>query len=71
MATNPILDEIYRVREEYAREFGFDLQALGNDLRKKQREFGGPVVSLPPKRFFTTPANIPVSNTPATAATPT
>ena len=71
MATNPILDEIYRVREEYAREFGFDLQALGNDLRKKQQEFGGPVVSLPPKRLVTPPANISVSTTSATAATPT
>jgi hypothetical protein len=49
-----IVDEIRKAREEYARKFNFDLQAMGEDLRRRQKlSSGGPLVSFPkrPPRF--------------------
>jgi hypothetical protein len=42
MDTDPILEELHRVREEYAARFNYDLQAMYRDL--KAREEGGEFV---------------------------
>jgi hypothetical protein len=42
-----IVAEVRKAREEYARKFNFDLDAICADLRRKQKLAGGPVVSLP------------------------
>ena len=47
---DPIVEEVRKAREEHAKRFNFDLHAICEDLRKKEKESGHPVVSLPPKR---------------------
>jgi hypothetical protein len=41
MEKDPILEELHRVREEYAARFNYDLQAMYRDLkaREERREF--------------------------------
>ena len=51
---DPIVDEVRRVREEHARRFGFDLDAICEDLRRIQETCGHRIVSFPPKML--TPA---------------
>jgi hypothetical protein len=36
MSTNPIIDEIHRIREAHAKRFGYDIAAVVEDLRRKQ-----------------------------------
>ncbi len=43
---DPIVDEVRNAREEYARQFNFDLDAICRDLRQKQESSGVRVVSL-------------------------
>ena len=49
MATSPIIQEIHKIREEYAKRFGDDLKALCDDARKKQGRDGRKVVLAHPK----------------------
>jgi hypothetical protein len=46
MWTDEIVEEIHRIREEYAKSFGYDLDAIFADLRKKEAESGREVVNL-------------------------
>lgn len=48
---DPIVEEIHKYREEHARKFNYDLNAICKDLRAMQREKGLKVVRLPPKRL--------------------
>ena len=50
MWKDPIVEEIRRIREEYAAEFNYDLAAICRDLRKRQAEGGRVVVSRLPRR---------------------
>ena len=45
-----IVDEVRKAREDYARQFDFDLDAICRDLRQKQQAGARRVVSLPPRR---------------------
>jgi len=49
--SDPIVDEVRRHRMEHTREFGFDLEAICNDLRRKQALSNREIVRLPPKRL--------------------
>lgn len=49
MWQDEIVEEIHRIREEYAKSFNYDLDAIFADLQKKQAESGRKVVRLPPK----------------------
>ncbi len=46
LSYNEIVEEIQRIREEYAKSFNYDLDAIFADLRKKQAESGREVVTL-------------------------
>jgi len=46
---DPIVEEIRRYREEYAKQFNYDLWAIYRDLREKQEKSGKKIVSFPPK----------------------
>jgi hypothetical protein len=46
MWKDEIVEEIHRTREEYAKSFNYDLNAIFADLRKKQEESGREVVTL-------------------------
>ena len=46
---DPIVAEVRKAREEFARQFNYDLHAMCEELRREQKLRGGPVVSYPPK----------------------
>lgn len=43
---DPIVEEIHKIREEYAEKFDFDVDAMHKDLRHKQESNQRKVVSL-------------------------
>lgn len=49
MKPDPIVDEVRKTREAHAAKFNYDLLAICNDLRKKEKESGHPVVSRQPR----------------------
>jgi len=53
MWQDEILDEIHKIREEHAKSFNYDLDAMFADWQKRQSEGGREVVSLPRKRGLT------------------
>ena len=52
MQKDPIVEEIRKIRKEHAAKFNNDLEAICADLKKKEKDCGHPVVSLPPKRYL-------------------
>jgi hypothetical protein len=44
MTPDPIVDEVRRAREEYARRFNYDLRAIGEDLKRGEETSDRPVV---------------------------
>ena len=50
--TDPIVEEVRKFRDAHASAFKFDLHAICEDLRKKEKSCGHPVVSLNPKPFL-------------------
>ncbi|QLE58359.1 hypothetical protein [Nostoc sp. TCL26-01] len=46
MWQDEILDEIHQIREEHAKSFNYDLDAMFADWQKKQAESGREVVNL-------------------------
>ncbi len=48
MWKDPIIEELYQIRQEYAKEFNYDLKAMFEDLKAKERlNTTNPIVSLP------------------------
>lgn len=47
---DPIVDEVRRIRDEYAARFDYDLNAIYDDLKRIERENPNPRVSLGPRR---------------------
>ena len=50
MAKDYIVDEVRRVREAQAAKCGFDVKAILEAARKRQRRSGHKVVSFAPKK---------------------
>jgi len=50
MQLDPIVEEVRKIRDAYAKSFNYDLDAICRDLQEKQRLSKRRVVSLPPKR---------------------
>jgi hypothetical protein len=50
MTDDPIVAEVRNARDEYARRFGYDLDAICRDLQQRQAQSGRTLVALPPKR---------------------
>jgi hypothetical protein len=46
---DPVVEEIRRIRQAYAKQFDYDLSAIAADLRRKEQEHADQVVSFPPK----------------------
>ena len=46
---DPIVEEIRRIRQEHAKRFGFDLDAIFEDLKEKERSSRRKVVSREPR----------------------
>ena len=49
MRDDPIVEEVRRVREEYAKQFDFDIRAMADDLRKREQQHSDRLVSFPAK----------------------
>jgi hypothetical protein len=49
MWKDEVLEELYRIREEHAKSFKYDLRAICDDLRKKQAVSGRRIISVPLK----------------------
>jgi hypothetical protein len=48
---DPIVEEVRRARDAHAKQFNYDLDAIVEDLKKREKELGLATVSLPPKRM--------------------
>ena len=49
MLDDPIVEEIHRHREEYAKRFNYDIHAMVADLRKREQQHPERLVSFPAK----------------------
>lgn len=65
MIEDGVLREVREAREEYCRQFGYDLGAIVRDLREQERTGGWRVVRLPPRRLTQTSRD--ATGTPAQA----
>ena len=54
MDPDPIVEEIRKLRDEYAASFDYDLEAICRDLRKSQKEGNRKVVSFSPEHIVDT-----------------
>jgi hypothetical protein len=50
MWIDPIVEEIHRIREEYAAQFDYDLERIYQDLKEQEARSGREFVSFAPKR---------------------
>jgi len=44
--TDEIIREVWRAKDELAKQFNYDMEALAAELRKRQKESGRKVVNL-------------------------
>lgn len=51
MWKDEVLEEIHKIREEHAKAFNYDLQAICDDLKKKQATSDRQVISKPLKQL--------------------
>ncbi|MBF0412360.1 MAG: hypothetical protein HQK70_06585 [Desulfamplus sp.] len=49
MFNDPIIEEIQKIRDEYAKSFKYDLDAICEDLINKQNMQEKKLISFPPK----------------------
>jgi hypothetical protein len=49
MQKDPIVEEVRRIRQEYSKQFGYDLYALAVDLRKHEQQHPKRLITLSPK----------------------
>ncbi len=50
MWEDPIVKEVRRVRQEHGTRFGFDLEQIYRDLKRREAESGRTYVSYPPRQ---------------------
>ncbi len=53
MYQDPIVDEVRRIRQEYAKRFNYNIRAMAEDLRKSEQEHKERLVSYPPRPYQT------------------
>jgi hypothetical protein len=56
LTVDEVLLEVRKVREAYAKQFGYDLLAIHRDLKEQEQASGRRIVSLPPRRPQPAPA---------------
>ena len=50
MLDDPIVEEVRKIRDEYAKKFNYNLDAIAADLMKQQKASGRKLVSFPPRK---------------------
>ena len=63
---DPIVEAVRQIRDAYAKQFNYDLDAIYRDLKAKEKKSGRTVVPCPPKapqisRSHQSPASEPAS----------
>lgn len=61
MPIDPITEEIREIKRSLAREFDNDLERIGADLRRRERESGRTFAKLPKRPVRTTGREDPVA----------
>ena len=56
MQKDPILEEIWRIKDEHAARFGYDVRKLAQALKEEEKKGGRAVVSFPPRRLPAKPS---------------
>ncbi len=56
MWKDEIVEEVRKVRDEYAAKFNYDLDAIYTDIKEQEKKTRRKVVSLPPKKPELVPA---------------
>jgi hypothetical protein len=51
MWQDPVVEEVRAIRDAYAKQFNYDIEAIYRDLKAQEAQSGREVVSLPPKRI--------------------
>ena len=46
MYSDPIIEELHRIRAELAAKFNYDLRAIVEDARRRQAESGRPTIRI-------------------------
>jgi hypothetical protein len=59
MNPDPIVEEVRKVREEYAARFNHDLRAICAALREEEKKSGRTFVTLPPRKVEAAPRTPP------------
>jgi hypothetical protein len=49
MQNDPIVEEVRRIRQEYAKQFGYDIRALAADLQMHEQQHPQRLITLSPK----------------------
>lgn len=52
MKKDQIVEEVRKFREAHAKKYNYNLKSICVDLKKKEKNCGHSVVSLPPKRYL-------------------
>ncbi len=50
MWVDPIVEEIHQIRQAYAAQFNYDLDAIYRDIKRQEQESGREFVTLPAKK---------------------
>ena len=50
MSSDPIIEEVRAARDAYAKQFGYDLNAIARDLKVQESKSGRKVVRFPARR---------------------
>jgi predicted AAA+ superfamily ATPase len=58
LTRNPLLEEIWEIREKHAAKFHYDLKAIFADLRERQKASGRTIIYAPARKI---PSVSPVS----------
>ncbi len=59
--SDPIVDEVRRVRDAYAARFNYDLRAIYRDLKEKEKRSGRKVVSYAEDTADVEPSQVPTA----------
>jgi hypothetical protein len=54
MWLDPIVEEVRRIRDAHAQQFGYDLRAIYEDMKRFEREHNLEMVSFPPRPAIST-----------------
>ena len=57
MSRDPIVEEVRQYRDQYAKQFKYDLRAIFLDLKEKQDKSGRKCITRKPKSAKTSPSS--------------